>query len=90
MRARLLHARPHLVTFTSASTVDSFVQAVGDPGREELADTAYAVIGPITQAAADKHGMRVSVAPEQYDIPGLVAAVVDHYADPKDPAKEQA
>jgi len=62
-----------LVTFTSASTVRGFVQAVG----AELAMRAPAAsIGPITTAAARAAGITVVVEAAESTIPGLAEAVV--------------
>lgn len=75
----LLNAKPDMVTFTSGSTVDNFVAAVGLEGVARLKDTSYAAIGPITEGAAVRHGLKISVSPTDYDIPSLVRAVAAFY-----------
>src|SRR5690606_1035503 len=63
-----------LVTFTSASTVNGYVELVGG----ELAERVPAVsIGPITSAAAAEAGIPIAREAGQSDIDGLVAAVVE-------------
>jgi uroporphyrinogen III methyltransferase/synthase len=66
-----------LVTFTSASSVASFVDAVGhDSARRAPA----ASIGPVTTQAARAAGLDVLVEATESTIPGLVNAIVDHFA----------
>lgn len=60
-----------LVTFTSSSTVDNFLAL--DPPLPPAYQTAS--IGPITSATLRSHGLPVDIEAEQYDIPGLVAAI---------------
>jgi uroporphyrinogen III methyltransferase / synthase len=65
-----------LVTFTSSSTVDNFVQLfAGKPPRFPCA-----CIGPITSGTARKNGWRVVVEAEEYTIPGLVKAIVGYFS----------
>ena len=67
--------RPHVVTFTSSSTVRNFVALLGSASRKYLASVRNASIGPITSATLRELGLPVSVQAGQYTIPGLVAAV---------------
>jgi uroporphyrinogen-III synthase len=67
------------VTFTSSSTVQNFVDALG--GRDELVERARVVsIGPVTSATARELGLRVDVEAARHDIDGLVAALLDDAA----------
>jgi uroporphyrinogen III methyltransferase / synthase len=62
------------ITFTSASTVRFFFEAVG---RSRMAQpTRIASIGPVTSAALREHGVEPSVEAERHDIDGLVQAVL--------------
>ena len=71
LRDRLIAGDIDLVTFTSGSSVNAFVDAVGD----EAAKTAPAVsIGPITTAAARERGLTVIGEASQSTIAGLVDA----------------
>jgi uroporphyrinogen III methyltransferase/synthase len=73
LRLALTEGSVDLVTFTSASTVHGFVQAVG----VELAARAPAAsIGPITSDAARQAGISVTIEAGESTIPGLVDAIV--------------
>jgi uroporphyrinogen III methyltransferase / synthase len=80
LRAALDAGPLDVVTFTSSSTVTSFLallrRAAGDEHRARIAGAKIACIGPITAATAAEHGLRVDVVPEQYTIAALVDAVV--------------
>ena len=66
------------VTFTSASTVRNFAEALGDG----LADGARAVsIGPITSEAARAAGIEVAVEAKRHDLDGLVEALLEDSAE---------
>lgn len=71
-RARFEKEGADLITFTSSSTVDCFMD-LGLPLPKNL---KVASIGPITSQTAQKHGLTVDIAAEQHDIPGLVSAIV--------------
>jgi uroporphyrinogen III methyltransferase/synthase len=61
------------ITFTSASTVEGFL----DLGLSIPDETAIASIGPVTSAALEENGYDPDREAESSDIPGLVAAVVE-------------
>ncbi|MEQ1858547.1 MAG: uroporphyrinogen-III C-methyltransferase [Chthoniobacteraceae bacterium] len=63
-----------LITFTSSSTAENF-HALGLPWP---AGMKTASIGPITSKTMRELGMSVDIEAEQYDIPGLVAAIRAH------------
>ena len=65
-----------LVTFTSPSSVRSFIRLVGG---EVIASAA--VIGPVTADAARELGYRVAVEADRYTIPGLVEAILSHFEE---------
>ncbi|MBV9642475.1 MAG: uroporphyrinogen-III C-methyltransferase [Verrucomicrobia bacterium] len=65
-----------LVTFTSSSTVENFL-ALKLPWPPEM---KTASIGPITSETMRKKGLPVDVEAAQYDVEGLVAAVLGLYA----------
>jgi uroporphyrinogen III methyltransferase/synthase len=77
LRARLARGEADLVTFTSASSVKAFVDAVG---AELAARTPAASIGPITTEAARAAGMDVAIEASRSTIDGLVDAIAEHYA----------
>ncbi len=65
------------IAFTSASTVTNFVRSAG---REALPG-CVASIGPVTSAAATKLGLQVDIEAGEHTVDGLIAALVDHFAD---------
>jgi uroporphyrinogen III methyltransferase/synthase len=71
-----------LVTFTSSSTVKNF-KALLPPGRfpELAAGVPAACIGPVTADTARQLGFDVRIVAAEYTIPGLCAAILDHYRD---------
>ncbi len=64
--------RIDFVTFTSSSTVENFVQALG---AEILSNTKTAAIGPITAQTLKKFGIDADVIASEFTIDGLVDAV---------------
>jgi uroporphyrinogen III methyltransferase/synthase len=76
----LLDKKIDVVTFTSPSTVRSFLRLYG---REQAADllgsTVVASIGPVTAEAAEQGGVHTSIMPAEYTISGLVRAIVEHF-----------
>jgi uroporphyrinogen-III synthase len=73
--------RPHVVTFTSSSTVKNFVELIGAPGKRQLRSLLEGVqmssIGPVTSATLRESNLPVDIAAKEFTIPGLVAAIVD-------------
>ena len=65
-----------LITFTSSSTVENFVAAVG---KEFLRTAKTAAIGPITAQTLKKFGVEADIIAKEYTIDGLVAAIQDFY-----------
>jgi uroporphyrinogen III methyltransferase/synthase len=70
------------ITFTSSSTVDHVVAALG---TERLPATVVS-IGPITSATASGHGLAVTAEADPHTIDGLVDAVLAALAHPDGPA----
>jgi uroporphyrinogen-III synthase len=75
--------RPHVVTFTSSSTVRNFVELLGGRGRPPhitnlLDGVRLASIGPITSATLRELGLPVNIEAEEYTIAGLTRAIVDN------------
>jgi uroporphyrinogen-III synthase len=67
--------RPHIVTFTSSSTVRNFVALLG-PKSANLAGICLASIGPVTSSTLRELGLRPDINAKQFTIPGLVEAIV--------------
>ena len=70
--------RPHVVTFTSSSTVKNFVALIGKT-RSALRDIRMASIGPVTSATLRECGLYVDIAAKEFTIPGLLAAITDSF-----------
>lgn len=70
------------VTFTSSSTVRNFVQMVGADAPGLLNGVTVASIGPITARTAQDLGIETQVMPDEYTIPALVDALVEHFKNP--------
>ena len=74
LRLLLANGQVQLVTFTSASTVEHFIDLAGTLPSH----VAVACIGPETRRAAEARGLRVSVTAETYTAAGLVSAIAAH------------
>ncbi len=72
---------PHLVTFTSSSTVQNFFQLLRAAGFATLpAGIATASIGPITSQTLCAHGITPTIEAAEHTISGLVADIVSYYS----------
>jgi len=67
------------VTFTSSSTVRSFVDLVGRPAATSGRFVA-ATIGPITAGTARELGLREIIEAEPHTVPGLVDSLARRFA----------
>jgi uroporphyrinogen-III synthase len=67
--------RPHVVTFTSSSSVRNFVTLLGTH-LANLDGIRLASIGPVTSSTLRELGFRVDIAARKFTIPGLVEAIV--------------
>lgn len=91
-RARLQSAlqdsrqRPHVITFTSSSTVRNFVSLLElqkQAARKRpsvLEGVKLASIGPVTSLTLRELGLPVDIEARQYTMPGLVEAIVQALA----------
>jgi uroporphyrinogen-III synthase len=76
--------RPHVVTFTSSSTVRNFLELLGPAQKSHhrlLAGIQMASIGPITSATLRELGLPVDISAKEFTIPGLVEAIVESCYD---------
>jgi uroporphyrinogen-III synthase len=71
--------RPHLITFTSSSTVNNYVSLLGiRSGRSNLVKGILnASIGPVTSATLLQHQLSVDLQAVEYTIPGLIRAICE-------------
>jgi len=75
--------RPHVVTFTSSSTVKNFAELLGLPKKsrhKNLGGIRMASIGPVTSATLVELGLPVDIAAKEFTIPGLASAIVRSFA----------
>ena len=77
LRARIAEGGADIVTFTSASAVRAYVDAVGSETARSL---PAASIGPVTSEAARAAGVPVVAEARQSTLAGLVEAVATHFA----------
>jgi len=71
----------HMVTFTSSSTVNNFMEMFRgseEAVKEWMATVAVACIGPITAKTARNHGLSVDIIPPEYTIDSLTDAIVGY------------
>ena len=67
-----------VITFTSPSTVSNFFEIMGKDYALP-AGVEVACIGPVTEKAAVRAGLRVDILQETYTVPGLVQSLVEYY-----------
>lgn len=76
IKKRLLEGCIDLVTFTSSSTVENFVEILPEAERQEILKRVQgASIGPITSETAARLGVSIAVQAETYTIEGLLQAI---------------
>jgi uroporphyrinogen-III synthase len=80
--------RPHVVTFTSSSTVRNFVELLGGfrsakralqgipRGDVRSAPIQFASIGPVTSSTLREMGLNADIKAKEFTIPGLVEATL--------------
>jgi uroporphyrinogen-III synthase len=78
--------RPHVVTFTSSSTVRNFVELLGGGQKartNSLTEIQMASIGPVTSSTLREQDLSVDIVAREFTIPGLVGAIVKKLANRK-------
>jgi uroporphyrinogen III methyltransferase / synthase len=81
LRDALLHDEHPGVTFTSSSTVQNFVKAVGESFLKEIASRMHGFsIGPKTSETMRRNGIEPAIEAAEHTIPGLVDAIVEYYS----------
>ena len=70
----------NVITFTSSSTVNHFVELLKKEDLKELLKgIAIACIGPVTARTAEGLGLEVHIQPQEYTIPSLTQAISEYY-----------
>jgi len=81
IKEMLQHGDIHMVTFTSSSTVNNFLDMFqGEPVLEWMERVSVACIGPITADRAEKLGLNVTLVAGEYTIPSLIQAIVEYFS----------
>jgi uroporphyrinogen III methyltransferase/synthase len=75
-RRQLANEGADLITFTSSSTVENFLE-LGLPWPKGM---QVASIGPITSKTARDHGLKIEIEARRHDIDGLVEAIRDFFS----------
>jgi uroporphyrinogen-III synthase len=68
--------RPHVVTFTSSSTVRNFADLLGNACARSLREVQFASIGPVTSATLRELGMPPAIEAREFTMGGLIRAIV--------------
>jgi uroporphyrinogen III methyltransferase/synthase len=71
--AAILARKPDWITFTSSSTAQNLIDAMG---ADALRDVRCASIGPITSETLRRNGVAVAVEAARFTVPGLVEAIL--------------
>ncbi|HSS99069.1 MAG TPA: uroporphyrinogen-III synthase [Terriglobales bacterium] len=72
--------RPHIITFTSSSTVKNFLTLLGKRSRSSLERVQLASIGPITSATLRENNLSPHIEAKSFTIPGLIQAICKNSA----------
>jgi len=67
--------RPHVITFTSSSTVRNFLALAGPATGRDLLGIQMASIGPVTSKTLRESGLPVNIEAKKFTIPGLIQAI---------------
>ena len=74
-----------IVTFTSSSTVRNLISLLEEhdgPGKEALAHSLVACIGPVTSGTARDLGLTVDIEAKEHTVDGLAHALVQRFPTP--------
>jgi uroporphyrinogen III methyltransferase/synthase len=88
--ARLRARSIDIATFTSPSTVERLLAALGNEGPRLLEQVTLAAIGPITAKAMAARGLTADIVASSYTATGLVDALCDHVLLARGPARFDA
>jgi len=84
IRRELQKGSIDMITFTSSSTVNNFLQICGGGSLAATIGTAaIASIGPITAKTVEELGGRVAITARKFTLDGLIAAMIDYFSGGK-------
>jgi uroporphyrinogen III methyltransferase/synthase len=79
-RNSILESRPDLIVFTSSATVSNFLKLLSpDNGKNLLASTSVAVLGPITAATTASYGKQADIIPTKSTVADLIEAILKYF-----------
>lgn len=76
---RLDEGNIDVITFTSSSTVNNFLDRLDKEHHAKLDNTIIACIGPVTQKTAEERGLKVLIVPDQFTVTALASAIEAHF-----------
>jgi uroporphyrinogen III methyltransferase / synthase len=80
LRQLLTEGKIDAITFTSSSTVNHFAELLKKENMKTyLKGISIACIGPVTARTAQAWGMKVSIQPDEYTLPGLTRAIAEYF-----------
>jgi uroporphyrinogen III methyltransferase/synthase len=80
LKSILANGKVDVITFTSSSTVNHFVELLKKENvKELLEEITIACIGPVTAQTAESLGMTVHIQPQEYTIPSLTQAISEYF-----------
>jgi len=69
-----------IITFTSSSTVNHFVELLKKENLKRCLDgRVIACIGPVAARTARSWGMKVDIQPKEYTVPALTKAIAEYF-----------
>ncbi len=81
LRDLLEKGEADVVTFTSSSTVNHFVELLKKENlKRSLNGKVIACIGPVAAQTARSWGMKVDIQPKEYTIPAMTKAIARYFA----------
>lgn len=82
LRRVLKNKEVDVITFTSSSTVNHFVDLLKKEDLKKLLKgVVIACIGPVTARTARKAGLKVHIQPKEYTIPALTQAIIHYFSN---------
>ena len=80
LRRHFEQAEIQIALFTSSSTVNAVVEALGPAAPKILARITVASIGPVTTQTLSEHGVKVDLTATRFTVDGLLDALESHFA----------
>jgi len=76
----LLKGEIDVTVFTSSAEIFGLVKEI-DGAAAAINGTVVTYMGGYTAKTGERAGLRVDVLPEQYDMPGVIAAIEAYFKD---------